>query len=211
MAFTLPAVRSLVAIASGTVLVALAGCAGPLPAPTETIPEPSATETIAPEPEQPAAGTIEVWNDEGTIGLRVPAAWSETDSSFETDQGWEAGLLAGPDLAAVGSGADVVKVRAIGRATEEPGSYVDTLLAQQVAGGCEIITEDVPYTDGVYTGVAGSARCTGVLASDFIYVVLGFSADDGSSSGYLAMQLAPDSSEDVVNDVVASFIVDFGA
>jgi len=211
MAFAPSAVRTLVALASGAVLVALAGCAAPTPAPIETSAEPPATETLAPEPEQPSSDAIQVWNDEGTIGLRVPAGWDETDSSFEPDLGWEAGLLAGPDLAAVGAGADVVKVRAIGRATEEPASYVDTLIAQQVAGGCEIITEDVPYADGVYTGVAASASCTGVLAADFIYVVLGFSADDGSSSGYLAMQLAPDSSEDVVNDIVASFVVDLGA
>jgi len=206
-----PAIRSLIAAVAGTALLGLAGCAAAAPAPTVTpTVEPEPTETTVTEPDEPTTDTIEVWNDEGTIGLRVPAGWNQTDSSFEADQGWEAGLLAGPDLAAVYTGVDVVKVRAVSRATD-PASYTQTLLAQQAAGGCEIITESLPYADGVYSGVAGSADCSGVLEVDFIYVVLGFSADDGSSSGYLALQLDPGSPDTLVDDILTSFLVDFGA
>ena len=150
---------------------------------------------------------VDITDDAGVIGVRVPDTWSDIQSdSFVDNTGatWYT-LKASPDVAGYEADLSVpgVTINASGDAAASPAELLATV-SEGIDTVCTPVDEDAPYDDGYYVGVYSYYSDCGGTSTAYVIV----SVQDLASSHVMIVTVQAVSELDkstVLEQILASF------
>ena len=152
---------------------------------------------------------IRVNDDSGSVSVEVPSSWSSVDGTPITlDDGtqWK-NVTAATDFAAYSERWDVPGVSITAASADAVGTDVGAILSAYTESALGACADDgqVPYDDGLYTGLVQYLSACGGTAASAVYIVA--MPADASFVALVQVQLVTEADLAALDQIIATFIV----